>query len=177
MLPVSPLYWCFRSLRSQISELEAKLASITSAQRQRVDELAKGSKKLNTFSDALASGGKNNAYQFLKGMDEITTATMELWSTVEKGSEEEKMLLKAQKEQMLRLMGNSMGDISEKISKEMEFEIERMNDKIAAIMANEELTEEERAAAIKRIQDEARQTLTEIMMKDAELAPLTAQYI
>jgi hypothetical protein len=164
-------------LPQKTKELESTLGSIVSAQQDRVADVTRESKKLDTFAESIANGGKSNAYQFLKGMDEITSATVDLWGEVEKGSDEEKALVKAQMEQMKQLMGDSMSQISEKTSKDMEYEIKSMNDKIALVMSNEDMTEEERKAAIKAIQDEGRQMVMQVMMKDAELAPLTEQYM
>jgi len=164
-------------LPQKTKELDSTLGSIVSAQQDRVADVTRESKKLDTFAEAIANGGKNNAYQFLKGMDEITSATVDLWGEVEKGSDEEKALVKAQMEQMKQLMGDSMSQISEKTSKDMEYEMKSMNDKIALVMSNEDMTEEERKAAIKAIQDEGRQMVMQVMMKDAELAPLTEQYM
>lgn len=165
------------TLPGKVKELNSRLSKITSDQQQRVSDLTREGKKLNLFADSISQGGKMNAYQFLKGFDEISNAAVDLWSKVEKGSDDERELVKAQLEQMRDLMGDSLGELSEKTQKEMEFEIALMNDKLAAIMANEELTETERQEALQRIQDETRVKLAQMLSKDAELTPLVEQYM
>merc|ERR1711964_195208 len=59
----------------------------------------------------------------------------------------------------------------------MQNAISHMDAKIAVIMSNEVISDDERTAALKTIQDEGRMMVMQVMMKDAELAPLTEQYM
>lgn len=163
------------TLPKQVKDLKSRLASVVSSQEQRVSDVTREAKKLNNFADFLKGGGKNNAYQFLKGVDAITNAAVDLLGTVKDGSAAD--VVKAQMEQMKHLMDVSISQISEKSRTKMEDLMAIVNNKIAAIMANGELTEDERKAALAAIQTELRIKAAQILSKDSKMAPMVQQYM
>lgn len=162
--------------KERVNVMHGDLARLQEEHGEAVEAMTQGRGKLAYWSSKLQGIESDTISKFVTEFDGLMSASNNMWTDAERGSEEEAALLKGQAIMLEKLLDSAMHHLDADEQADMNAVVAAMNKDMQVVMRTVGLTDEERQSKLRAIQAKAKNEMLSIMATSEKLAPLVKSF-